>query len=307
MAIGASFLAVSVGIFALLSSQLFGPLERITRAIFEFGVGRLAGGMPATDRRDEIGALAREFSGMVARVRGAEASLSERNRTLEGLSSKLSKYLPPQVYRSIFAGERGVELVTERKKLTVFFSDIVDFTATTEELEPEDLTHLLNTYFGEMSNIALAHGATIDKFIGDAMLAFFGDPESKGTREDARACVRMALAMQAKIAELEQRWHGEGIEKSLRVRIGIHTGFCNVGNFGSEERMDYTIIGSPVNLAARLEAGADPGGVLLSFETYALVDDIVDAEERPPIQVKGIDRPIRTYAIAQTGEGGAAN
>jgi class 3 adenylate cyclase len=121
---------------------------------------------------------------------------------LEALSKKLSKYLSPQVYSSIFSGSKEVKIASSRKKLTVFFSDIADFTATTEDLESEELTTVLNHYLTEMSEIALAHGATIDKYIGDAILAFFGDPETKGVKEDGMACVNMAIAMQERMREL---------------------------------------------------------------------------------------------------------
>ena len=238
-----------------------------------------------------------------AELNALARSLDDKNTMLEGLSEKLAKYLSPQVYQSIFSGDRGVELTTERKKLTVFFSDIKDFTETTEDLQPEDLTYLLNKYFTVMSGIALEHGATIDKFIGDAMLMFFGDPETKGVKEDARACVRMAIAMQRKMEELQEIWRDKGYEKPFEMRVGINTGFCNVGNFGSDDRMDYTIIGGEVNLAARLESQAEPGGILMSYETYALVRDIVAAEEKPPIKVKGIRRKVRPYAVTGVYEG----
>ena len=126
-----------------------------------------------------------------------------------------------------------------------------------------------------MSEIALAHGGTIDKFVGDAMLIFFGDPETKGDAEDAKACLRMAIEMQHRIAELNAKWRNAGIEHPFRVRMGINTGFCNVGNFGSDDRMDYTIIGAEANLAARLQSIAEPGHIVISYETYALVRDIV--------------------------------
>jgi class 3 adenylate cyclase/AmiR/NasT family two-component response regulator len=226
------------------------------------------------------------------------AALDEKTRMLESLSAKLSKYLSPQVYASIFAGSRDVELATERKRLTVFFSDLKDFVATTADMQPEDLTAMLNRYFTAMSKIALAHGAHIDKFIGDAMLMFFGDPETKGVEEDARACVRMAVAMQRQMAELQQEWHASGFEQPFQMRIGINTGYCNVGNFGSEDRMDYTIIGAEVNLAARIQAAADPGGILISYPTWALVRDIVRAEERGSIAAKGIRREVRVFAVA---------
>jgi len=223
--------------------------------------------------------------------------LRDKNEMLSGLSAKLAKYLSPQVYSSIFSGDKDVTLSTERKKLTVFFSDIVNFTQTTDDMQPEDLTWLLNTYLTEMSGIALQYGATIDKFIGDAMLMFFGDPQTLGVEEDARACLRMALAMQRRMAELETQWLSKGIQNPLKMRIGINTGYCNVGNFGGSERMDYTIIGGEVNLAARLEANADPGGILMSYETYALVKDMVETTEREPLHVKGIRRKVRPFAV----------
>ena len=226
------------------------------------------------------------------------AALDEKTRMLESLSVKLSKYLSPQVYASIFTGSRDVELATERKRLTVFFSDIKDFTATTADMQPEDLTAMLNRYFTAMSKIALAYGAHIDKFIGDAMLMFFGDPETKGVEEDARACVRMAVAMQRQMVELQQEWRANGFEQPFEMRVGINTGYCNVGNFGSDDRMDYTIIGAEVNLAARIEAAADPGGILISYPTWALVRDIVRAEERGSIAAKGIRREVRVFAVA---------
>jgi class 3 adenylate cyclase len=205
-----------------------------------------------------------------ARDKAIEANrrISEQNSMLEALSKKLSKYLSPQVYASIFTGKQTVEISSRRKKLTIFFSDIADFTETTDKLESEELTGLLNRYLTEMSRIALEHGATIDKYIGDAIVAFFGDPESRGTKEDALACVNMAIAIQRRMRELQSEWLDLGIEKPFQLRIGISTGFCTVGNFGSEDRMDYTIIGGEVNLASRLQSHAELGGVLIAHETY---------------------------------------
>src|SRR5215469_7296809 len=227
----------------------------------------------------------------------ANELVSEQKRELEILSTKLSKYLSPQVYSSIFTGQRGVEIASSRKKLTVFFSDIANFTATTDDLESEELTSLLNHYLTEMSKIALEHGATIDKYIGDAILAFFGDPETKGVKEDAIACVNMAIAMQRRLRELQFEWRDVGLEKPFQLRIGINTGYCTVGNFGSEDRMDYTIIGNEVNLASRLQSHADLGGILISHETYSLVKDIVLAEECDPIHAKGFAKPVRNYKV----------
>jgi adenylate cyclase len=222
--------------------------------------------------------------------------LEAGNSFLASISMQISKYLSPQVYKSIFSGEKDASISTERKKLTIFFSDIKDFTETTERLQPEELTTLLNEYFTEMSRIALAHGATIDKFIGDAILAFFGDPETKGVVEDAKACMRMALEMQARLEELNIEWKQRGYEHPFSARMGINTGFCNVGNFGSSERMDYTIIGAEANLAARLESIAEPGGIVMSYETCILVQDIVQATALEPTKFKGIAREVIPFS-----------
>ena len=194
-------------------------------------------------------------------------------------------------------GAQNVEIASNRKKLTIFFSDVVNFTETTDKLESEDLTHLLNRYLTEMSNIALEHGATIDKYIGDAIMVFFGDPESKGVKEDARACVRMAIAMLRRMRELHAEWQELGAVKPFHLRIGIDTGYVTVGNFGSDDRMDYTIIGSVVNLTARLQSFAEIDGILLGHETYSLVKDEVAVEEREPVKVKGFAEPIRCYKV----------
>jgi adenylate cyclase len=230
-------------------------------------------------------------------IEGMNRDLETSNEFLASISMKISRYLAPQIYKSIFSGEKDVTIHTERKKLTIFFSDIKDFTATTERLQPEEITALLNEYFTEMSAIALRHGGTIDKFIGDAILIFFGDPETKGAAEDAKACLRMALDMQRRVAELNVKWRNAGTEQPFRVRMGINTGFCNVGNFGSADRMDYTIIGAEANLAARLQSIAEPGDIVISFETYALVRDIVVAQALPPITMKGISREVVPYAV----------
>jgi adenylate cyclase len=230
-------------------------------------------------------------------IQGMNAKLETANEFLASLSMKISRYISPQIYKSIFSGQKDVKIHTERKKLTIFFSDIQNFTATTERLQPETITHLLNEYFTEMSKIALAYGGTIDKFVGDAMLIFFGDPETKGDAEDAKACLRMAIEMQDRIAGLNAKWRNAGVEFPFRVRMGINTGFCNVGNFGSDDRMDYTIIGAEANLAARLQSVAEPGHIVVSYETYALVRDVVVAHALQPITMKGISREVVPYAV----------
>jgi class 3 adenylate cyclase len=232
-----------------------------------------------------------------ARLQDVYEQISDKNKMLESLSTKLSKYLSPQVFESIFSGKQEVRIASQRKKLTVFFSDIADFAETTDNLEAEELSNLLNHYLTEMSKIAMKHGATIDKYVGDAIIAFFGDPETRGVKEDARTCVDMAIAMQRRMRELQSEWLEMGLEKPFKLRIGINTGFCTVGNFGSADRMDYTIIGNEVNLAARLESLAEVGGILMAHKTHSLVKDTIMAEEGDTMTVKGFATPIRTYRV----------
>jgi PAS domain S-box-containing protein len=255
-----------------------------------------------SERRTEDGGTVSVYSD-ITELKQREQDLTEKSKALAGLSSKLAKYLAPQVYDSIFTGQQDVKIVSKRKKLTVCFSDLVGFTEITDKMESEDLTQLLNHYLTEMSKIALQYGATIDKYVGDAIVMFFGDPATLGVKEDALACVQMAIAMQRRVGELAYEWNNQGIAVPLSCRIGIHTGYCTVGNFGSDDRMDYTMVGGTVNLASRLEHEAPPGGVLISFETYALVKDIVRCEECGQVQVKGIAEPVATYAVLGLNQG----
>lgn len=223
--------------------------------------------------------------------------LNKANSKLENFSSKLSKYFSPQVYDSLFSGELDVSIKPARKPLTIFFSDLQGFTELTERLEPELLTELLTNYLTEMSKIAIKWGGTIDKYIGDAILIFFGDPVEKEVRQDAISCVSMALEMIHKIDEIRYEWRERGLTRELNVRIGIHSGICTVGNFGSEDRLDYTVIGNGVNLASRLESNAKSNTILISEETFLLVKDKFICESQEEIFVKGISYPIQTHIV----------
>ena len=259
---------------------------------------------------DEIAALSRSFNTMVESMDDALERLRQesqnklrlreeksKNEMLESLSKKLSKYLSPQIYNQIFEKKMDATLESKRKKITVFFSDIVGFTDTTENMEPEDLSTVLNHYLNEMSTIALEYGGTVDKFIGDAVMIFFGDPESKGIHEDARLCVSMALRMIRRMQELEGEWQRMGITRPFKIRIGIHTGFSTVGNFGSETRMDYTIIGGAINLASRLESISNPNEITISEETWLLVKEHFDCKVREGVSVKGINKTLSVYQV----------
>ena len=162
-----------------------------------------------SERRTEDGGTVAVYSD-ITELKQREQDLTEKSNALTALSSKLAKYLAPQVYDSIFTGQQEVKIVSKRKKLTVCFSDLVGFTEITDKMESEDLTHLLNHYLTEMSKIALQYGATIDKYVGDAIVMFFGDPTTLGVKEDAVACVQMALAMQKRVGELAEQWRNSG-------------------------------------------------------------------------------------------------
>ena len=222
------------------------------------------------------------------RLNQLKEEAQETNKQLEGMSTQLSKFLSPQLYSSIFSGSRAGTRVTRRKKLTVFFSDLCGFTNFVESMESEDVTSLLNLYLETMTTIALDYGATIDKYIGDGIMLFFGDPETKGLKEDATSCVKMALDMLKELDDLSDKWVDYGMKEPLQMRIGIDTGFATVGNFGSESRLDYTAIGSAVNRASRLETAADHGSIFISEDTYNLVRESIDAIELEPIHLKGI-------------------
>ena len=223
--------------------------------------------------------------------------IEEKSRQLEDLATKLAKYLSPQIYQSIFSEAPGQSKAHARKNLTVFFSDIVQFTDLSDTLEPERLAVVINSYLSEMASIALECGGTIDKFIGDAVLIFFGDPDSDGEIEDALKCLEMAIRMQLRVSELQKYWQKQGVSRGLHVRMGITTGYCTVGNFGSEQRLDYTVLGSPGNLAARLQAMAEPDTILIDEATHSLVGEQVNCREADQIMPKGFARPVQVYQV----------
>ena len=227
-----------------------------------------------------------------------ENELMTQNERMAALQSKMRKYLSPQLFQALVGGMADANTKShERVKLTIYFSDIVGFTDITDSVESELLSDVLNSYLTRMSEIALHYGGTIDKFVGDAVMVFFGAPEAMAASEQAESCVRMALEMREALYPLRAEWKLKGITQNLQVRAGINTGVCTVGNFGSENRMDYTIIGGQVNLAARLQTAAPPDGIYISSKTYSLVEDAVTASFVGPMQVKGIHKPVDVWEL----------
>ena len=226
-----------------------------------------------------------------------KSDIKLRHEKLAVLTEQIKKYVSPQIHQLLFTGQEQARVHSRREKLTIFFSDIVGFTELTDEMESEELIGLLNEYLQEMALIANRYDGTIDKFMGDGILIFFGDPQSKGCQADALACVSMALEMRQRMLQLRQKWQEAGISKSLHIRIGINTGYCTVGNFGSETRLDYTIIGSCVNIASRLESIAATDEILISRETYLLVRDKIKCLKKPGLKVKGISRNLGIFQV----------
>ena len=280
-------IGATVELAAVCAGGLEIPVE-LSLSTWTIGDERLFGGIV----RDISARKAAE-----AELQAMNAELEEKTQQLEGLSGKLAKYLSRNVYDSIFEGRTDVKVESYRKLLTVFFSDIQGFTELTDSMEAEALSQLLNEYLSDMADIAARHGGTVDKFIGDGIMIFFGDPDTRGERADALACVEMAIEMRERVRVLQRTWHDRGVARTLHVRMGINTGYCTVGNFGSEDRLDYTIVGGQVNAAARLETAAGPDEILISHSTYGLVKDVIHCDGAGEIKVKGIAYPIRTYRV----------
>jgi len=271
--------------FSLLSTKTKSPLTKFLNGI----QGQLV------DRTAET-ILKQDNENLINLNQEAYNSLKDKNAKLEKISNRLAKYLSPQIYKNIFESESEHANEYKRKKLTVFFSDIKGFTDLSDSLDPDLLAELVNDYLSAMTDIALKHGGTIDKFIGDAILVFFGDPESDGLKKDASKCLSMAIAMQNKVAELDKSWREDhGIADGLKVRIGISTGYCTVGNFGSVQRVDYTVLGSTVNLASRLESICQPKKILVAPETKVLLEKDFKFEAQEAVRLKGFNQPVVPY------------
>ena len=273
--------------------KYFSLLSTRTRSDFTDCLNGVQGQL--IDRTSET-VLKHENEKLMSLNQEAYDDLKDKNIKLEKISNRLAKYLSPQIYKNIFESDSEQANEYKRKKLTVFFSDIKGFTDLSDSLDPDLLAELVNDYLSAMTDIALKHGGTIDKFIGDAILVFFGDPESDGLKKDASKCLSMAVAMQNKVAELDKKWREDhGIAEGLKIRIGISTGYCTVGNFGSVQRVDYTVLGSTVNLASRLESICEPKKILVAPETKVLLEKDFEFEAQEAVRLKGFNQPVVPY------------
>ena len=219
-----------------------------------------------------------------------------RLNTMVSVINKLTRFVPPQVWEPIVKSDSPISVSNKRAKLTIMFSDIVGFTELSDSLSADNLADILNTYMHCMTLIAHKHGAVLDKFIGDGMVCFFGEPHSRGARQDALDCVAMAIDMRREMRTLRQKWRLMGFD-GLYIRIGITTGYCHVGNFGSNNRLSYTLIGKEANLASRLEASAGKSEILVSESTHDYICHDYECDYSGAYQLKGFDDKIKAWQV----------
>ncbi len=245
--------------------------------------------------------LSKPFSDreLLAEVRNLLA-LKENERRVAELNtylteSVLKRFLPASLVQRAARGELVLDLRPEPRMVTVLFSDIVGFTQLSNTLRSRKVAELLNEYLAEMTRAIFDNGGTIDKFMGDAILAVFGAPEELTPNEQVRRAVASARQMRRSLQILNQRWQEQGIEQ-VQFRCGIHQGTAVVGMFGSAERADYTAIGPSVNIASRIQEAADPDSILVS----AAVADYLEEDEivkHSPLKLKGVDETVLTFAV----------
>ncbi len=224
----------------------------------------------------------------------------ENNRLLEKikketiLSTNLSRFLSPNVAELLADEKHEMTLGGKKKTVSVLFSDVVDFTNLTEHLDSEIIVEMLNEYFTSMTEIIFKFHGTLDKFIGDGIMAFFGAPSD--IEDHAKAAIKAGLMMQETNAKLQHNRRKNG-KPDFKVRIGIDTGLVTVGNIGSPNRLEYTAIGDIVNVASRIETAAPPGEVLIGESIYELVKDSFEIETIDSIKVKGKSKPIQVHRV----------
>jgi len=303
----ASFAGVSLltalGLGAILSWSLIRPVRRVDDALEQIADGEFDTRVEVPNR-DEFGNLTKNLNRTTGQLSTLYNDLNTLNANLQETvdakvaelerASRLKRYLSPVVAESIVSGTQDVSLGSSRKLLTTFFSDIRGFTSSAEHMEPEELVTGLNEYFSEMTDIVFKHGGTLDKYVGDAIMVFFGDPIPQ--EDHAERAVRMGFEMLDRLRSLEEHWLRRYAEV-FEIGIGITTGWVTVGDIGSPSRTDYTVLGNQVNLASRLADQARAGQILVTDATMAAVDHFVDGKLVDEISLKGVSRPIKIYEI----------
>ena len=268
----------AIGLAALLSRPIF----RLVQATGAIAAGNFNIALPVASR-DELGALTDSFNRMARSLREKEM-----------IKRAFTRYVAREVVEEILKDPENLVLSGERRQVTVLFCDVRGFTPMSERLAPEEVVLLLNDFYTLMIETTFKYDGTLDKFLGDAVMAVFGAPMAHPDHS-ARA-IRTALAMQEGIAGLNARRMRDGKE-AISVGIGVSAGEAVAGTVGTEDRMEYTVIGDSVNLAARLESNAKPGQILISHRTYERVRDLVDARPLGRIRVKGKEEEVEVYEV----------
>jgi adenylate cyclase len=231
------------------------------------------------------------FSG-VASSAIENGQLADRLRREALVLSNFQRYFSPDLAKSIAEHTEDVKLGGQKRQVVILFSDIRGFTSMSERMDPDDVASLLREYFTEMVEIIFRHGGTLDKFIGDAIMALWGAPLA--SPDDADKAMRAAIDMQRKLAELNQHWAATG-KPPVNIGIGINSGQVFAGNIGSEQRLEYTVLGDAVNTASRLCSNAAKGEIMISEPFYRLLKYPPQVEAREPLKVKNKEQPVPVY------------
>ncbi len=280
--IGALGVVVAFVLAMLIARRITEPLGSLIKGVQEVAKGNLNARV-SVKTQDELVLLADAFNGMI-----------EGLREKERVTSILGKYISPEVAKKVLAGQEGVALRGERRECAILFTDIRGFTALSEKAPPEKIVADLNEYFTLMVDVVIKYEGTLDKFIGDALMAVWGAPipfEDKELR-----AVKAALEMQ----EVLGKFNRARVEKNLTpltMGVGINTGVVVSGNLGSDKRTDYTVIGEEVNLASRLCSKAVPGQILISEYMYRKLKGLVEVRALDPVALKGFTDPVRVYEV----------
>jgi adenylate cyclase len=231
------------------------------------------------------------FSG-VAAVAIENGQLGDRLRREAMVLSNFQRYFAPDLAKQIAEHGEQVKLGGDKKPVVIFFSDIRGFTSMSENMAPDDVASLLGEYFNEMVDIVFRHGGTLDKFIGDAIMALWGAPLASA--DDADKAMQAAIDMQRALVTLNEHWKSGG-KPEIAIGIGINFGEVFAGNIGSEQRMEYTVLGDPVNTASRLCSKAGRGEIIISEPFYKRLKKAPPVEAQEPIPLKGKARPVPTF------------
>jgi class 3 adenylate cyclase len=219
-------------------------------------------------------------------------AVSEDRRVIKDM---FARYMSQEVMENLMETPDSIKLGGDKRIATVFFADIRGYTSFSEDREPEEIVEILNEYFSEAIQGIIQYKGYIDKFIGDCIMAVWGVPMMPD-KDDAFNAVSCALSLQEMVRSAKRKFFRKAASR-LRIGIGINTGPLVAGNLGSMQRMDYSVIGDTVNLAARLESIAGPDEVIIAHETRNQIKDRFLFEERPPVKVKGKDKPVKIYNI----------